>query len=270
MRWLSIGILCILCVIIIRSMRTMEGYVSMDPVLPIWAQSKPTRRMTGSWGKWPDVVEKNVSRLRAAEASAGTAPLDFVLYGDSITAFLNGYSMAKVQGSEAVWKTYFGDLRAIAAGVAGDQVGNVLWRIVKKERPAMAPKVIGLHVGINDLIGWGTGGVPPVPPTLERLKILIRTILDMYPSTHVMVIALTPCNGTVLREKRNKHNAAVKKMVSKLSGNVSFADCSASITAPNGGPSRSGILADGVHLSAAGHEAHLSAMRKAVDAIIRK
>jgi lysophospholipase L1-like esterase len=237
--------------------------------LPTWAQPKPTRRMTGTWGMWPDVVERNVTLLRNAERIAGANSLDFVLYGDSITAFLNGYVLAKARGTDRPWRTHFGDLRAVALGIAGDQIGTVVWRVVNREKPTIAPKVIGLLIGVNDLIGWGSDkGVAPQPSTLDRLKFLIETMSKMYPSTHIMVFALTPVNGTILRQKRNAHNAAAKKLVAMLATtrriDVSFADAAAVIAAPNGGPNASGIMADGVHLTEKGHDLHVRKMREFV------
>ena len=243
-------------------------------LVPSWAQSKPTRKMSDGWGAWPDVVARNATRLRDAEKAAKGAPLDFVLYGDSITAFLNGYSVSsKVPGSEQVWKKHFGKLRAVALGVAGDQVGNVLWRLVNAERPATSPKIIGLHIGVNDLIGWGTDGTPPTPSTIARLGILVRAIATLFPTSITVVFALTPVNGTALRQKRAVHNAAAKKLVDTLrteGTRVVFADCTAAITAASGGPSKRGILGDGVHLTAAGHDAHLKEMRGVVDTILGK
>ena len=232
--------------------------------MPSWAEPKPTRRMTGSWGLWPDVVAKNVQSILDLEKITKEYPMDFVLYGDSITAFHAGYVLSKVTGNNRPWKKHFGDLRALALGVAGDQVANVLWRITNREKPKVAPKVIGLLVGVNDLIGWGQIGAY-VPSTVKRLKILITTISNMYPSTHIIVFALTPVNGTILRKKRQKHNNAVKKMIAKMTDvNVSFADTAAVITASNGGPIGSDILADGVHLTENGHEKHLREMRRFV------
>lgn len=241
--------------------------------LPAWAQPKPTRKMKGTWGAWPDVVAKNASRLRAAEKVP--KPVDFVLYGDSITAFLNGYSVSpKVPGSEQPWKTHFGDLNAVALGVAGDQISTVLWRVTHTEKPAVAPKIIGLHIGINDLIGFGLPkGQLPVPPTITRLEILITTLATMFPTTTILVFALTPCQGVDLRAKKQAHNAAAQKLVVALSAankaKVVYADCAtaAGIVDPatGGPPPSSGVLGDGVHMTLKGHDLHLAKMRAAVN-----
>lgn len=235
-------------------------------MLPEWVQNKPTRKMRGL-GTWNDAIAKNVDRLRAAEKKG---QVDFVLYGDSITAFLHGYVVNdNVKGTSRPWKKHFGSLRAVPLGAAGDQIGNVYWRIVYREQPAKDPRLIGLHIGINDLIGWGSGGVPPTPPTAERLKQLVAFLVTTFPTSKVAVFALTPCNGTELRQKRAKFNADAKAVVAQFpAGRVYFEDCTKDIAASTGGPARSGILADGVHLTELGHDLHLQAMRKAVDAIL--
>lgn len=254
--------------------RVIEPFETTVSV-PEWATTKPTRQMRQGWGTWTDVVNKNVQRLRAAEARG---IVDFVLYGDSITAFLNGYTLrANNPGSEKVWTDAFRGLNAVALGVAGDQIGQVLWRIMNAERPTYDPKVIGLHIGINDLIGWGTTpGAPVVPSTLDRLAILIRTMAITFPTSHILVLALTPVNGAKLRTKKIEHNRNAAKLVTQLAQNesikVSYLNAAqmANIEDPKTGGPRAGskALGDEVHMSAKGHIAHLAVVRQAVDSIL--
>ena len=253
-----------------------ERFETTDPATPAWAVPKPERVMRSGWGAWDDVVARNVSRLRAAEAAG---PVDFVLYGDSITAFLNGYTMKENNpGSEKVWTDAFKGLNAVALAAAGDQIGTVLWRALNAERPARDPGVIGLHIGINDLIGWGTGGVPPEPSSIKRLEFTLKSLTASFPKSKVLVLALTPINGGALRKKKSAFNAAAKAVVAKLRAAkvpVSMVDAAklAGLVDPKtAGPSKTAgfkVLGDEVHLTGEAHAAHLRQVRLAVDALLK-
>lgn len=240
-------------------------------VMESWIVPKWTRRMSEGWGTWGDVVRANVDRVHSASVSG---PLDFILYGDSITACMYGYQLAKAPGCQAVWQKHFGDLHAVPLACAGDQIGNLVWRITEGgERPFIAPRVAGILIGINDLIGWGeTGTAARNPSTKGRMEHLVRTMCTLMPETQVLILALTPCNGTDLRKKRaalNVDYAAVAARLNAEGFKVRFVDCAKTITAPNGGPVRKGILADGVHLTPAGHDVHLACLRKTIEPYIR-
>ena len=254
-----------------------ERFETTDPATPAWAVPKPERVMRGGWGAWDDVVARNASRLRAAEAAG---PVDFVLYGDSITAFLNGYTLKDDNpGSEKVWTAAFKGLNAVALGAAGDQIDTVLWRALNAERPARDPGVIGLHVGINDLIGWGRGGKAPEPSTLKRLEETVRLLVRSFPASYVLLIALTPINGAALRKKKAEFNAAAKALTARLQGAglpvamVDAASLAGLVDSRTGGPASAKavgfkVLGDEVHLTGEAHAAHLRQVRLAVDALL--
>lgn len=235
-----------------------------------WIAPRWSRKMTDGWGTWKEIHENNLRRLRDAEVEANGAPLDLVMYGDSITACLFDYPLPKAPGCAQVWKTIFGDIRAVPLAAAGDKIGNLLWRFAEGgEKPSKDPKVVAILVGVNDLIGWGEIlNIPRIPSTKSRMERLLRTMCASMPTSKVKLLALTPVNGTILRLKRHSLNKTYKFLAEKLRKeglSVEFMDCAASLAAENGGPIKSGILADGVHLTASGHELHLSALRSRLE-----
>ena len=243
----------------------------MTTSLPAWASSR-VRRMNGSWGGWADMNTRNVNRILAAEKKGR---IDFVMYGDSITAYHFGYSYAsyKPPASDAIWKKYFGDLNAVPVGIPGDQIGHLWYRMAKGgEMPSTPPKVIALLIGINDCARFGEDvSKPRVPANADRMDLLLKWIHDTMKDTEVVVCAVTPTAKTAIVKDRNALNAATKALVTKhkaLGMRVVYADCSASFTAASGAPKTSGYLADNVHLTAKGHDVFLKSLRVAVTAAL--
>lgn len=239
--------------------------------LPTWAAAK-TRSMAGSWGAWPDMNKRNIDRLRAAETK-GT--VEFILYGDSITAYHFGYQIGyKPPASDIFWKKHFGTLNAVPLAIPGDQIGNVWYRMAKgNELPKTPPKVIGLLIGVNDSIRFGEDVTKPrVPPSSDRMDRLLQWIHETLPTTEVILCAITPTSKTPrITQDRNALNTAYKALVTKHAAHgmrIVYADCSASFTSATGTPISSAYSSDGIHITGKGHDAFLKALRTAVDAAL--
>ena len=111
------------------------------------------------------------------------------MYGDSITACLYGYPLAKAPGCQHIWQKVFGDLKAVPLAAAGDQIGNVLWRFTEGgEQPAKDPKVVAILIGVNDLIGCEILGIRK-PSTKARMERLLRTMCAKMPTSKIKVLA---------------------------------------------------------------------------------
>ena len=237
---------------------------------PSWATRK-TRKMNGSWGMWSDVNKRNVERLNTAEKKGR---LDFILYGDSISAFHYGYTITKrAPGSNVIWKKHFGDLNAIPLAIAGDQIGQVVWRLMQgHEKPKEDPKVIAFLIGVNDLTRFGEDKTKPrVPPTGDRMQYLLELIRTTMPTTGVIVCALTPTlNPDILRDRKNL-NATYKSLVDKQAQKgmrIKFVDCSNSFSNADGTPKGQDYLTDTVHLTAKAHDIVLGNMREAARSLM--
>jgi lysophospholipase L1-like esterase len=234
-----------------------------------WTSSK-VRHMAGSWGEWSDMNARNVTRLHEAEKKG---PLDFVLYGDSITSFHFGYSIGHTKGTDTLWKKYFGDLNAVPMGIPGDQIGNVLWRLSSgNEKPASPPKVIGFLIGINDCNRFGEDkSKPRVPSNRERMEALLNWVYAAFPTTAIVVCALTPTTSAGLAD-RNALNVEYQNLVRALAAKgakITYADCSASFTKSDGTPTDPSYMGDKVHMSARGQEVFLQNLRATVNDMIK-
>jgi lysophospholipase L1-like esterase len=247
-----------------------------------WITSK-TRKLNGMFKDWQTTQTMNVHRLTTAEAKGR---LDYVLYGDSITSYHYGYNISRRQpGSIAVWNKYFSDLNAIPMAIPGDQIGQVLWRLQNgKEKPKEDPKVVGILIGLNDILRPGEDTTHPrVPSTQDRMDALLTWIKTNMPTSAVLLCGLTlidmeskypwtphVMNQTILTE-RTTINTAYKSLANSFAQRgmrIKYVECTASITNLDGTPLGTGYVADPVHLTFKGHDVELKTMKAAVDSLI--
>ena len=227
--------------------------------------------MNRNFKDWTTTQKMNVQRLQSAETKGR---LDFVLYGDSISSYHYGYPVSlKNLGSDAQWKKYFGDLNAVPLAIPGDQIGNVLWRLQKgHEKPKDDPRVIGLLIGVNDILRFGEDrSQPRVPPSADRMKQLLEWVRKNMPSSAVIVCGLTPMTNPEMLTARSELTSDYKSLVATLAGKgmrIKYVECTASITNSDGTPKSADYLSDTVHLTAKAHDVELKAMRAAVDSFL--
>lgn len=234
--------------------------------VPEWATPKTRVKMASPWGVWHDVQTRNVSRLRQAE---GNSRLDFVLFGDGLTAFSYGYSASRnAPGSSGPWQKHFSGLNAVPLGIDRDQIGQLVWRcMIGGEKPSQDPKVVAVLVGMHDLMKK----TEKDPPTEERMDFFLEWLHATMPTTKVILCGLQPCNGNDLRSKRAELNEAYKALARKhlLAGmNIYYYEPAERLTASNGGPSIPGVLVDGLYLTMRGQDAMLASLRAMYEKVL--
>lgn len=194
---------------------------------PCWAYDKPTRE------HWIESHELHKSTIQGADA-----PLDFVLWGDSITAFHSSIIFSKkVGGTDAVWNDLYNGLNAIPAGIPGDAIGQVRWRLEHGEKPDADPKVAGFLIGINNIL-WGH-----TDPDMIRVQYfeLLKYAASQMPRSRILVVGLLPAKFSNTR----KFNSKLKYMLSDektIPDTVEFLDCGEGVSVR-----KSGFYADAVH-----------------------
>lgn len=199
--------------------------------LPAWARQGEMR--------WPEKYARN---LRAVTEPG--AQFDLLLYGDSITMFLGD--------NPGVWSAKFGDLKAAALGIGANTVEQLAFRIIGRgERPKLAPRVIALLIGINNV---AQGSIEPAIPHLEEL---IRWLQAAYPSTQIVLLAMM----RTARFPTDGYNARYAAMARRLG--VTYSTCGQGLD-----PNNRTHMSDGVHPTAAGHAKWLTCLRAAVDAML--
>ena len=233
---------------------------------PEWAAPRPARKMRRPWTDWMDVNRGNVERLARAEQHG---PVQFVLYGDSITAFHYGYTLtSRNPGTPEVWTKRLGALNAVPMAIAGDGIANVVWRLMEgHEMPRRPPRVIGFLIGINDLLRGEN-----VTAIEVRMRFLIEHVHAVHPSSHIVLCALTPVGEYPLGLRRSSVNRMYERLVTEYSAGgipIHYVDMLRRVTSPTGLPLVPTLLYDRVHLTRAGHDLALRALRHFLNELIR-
>lgn len=97
-----------------------------------------------------------------------------------------------VQGWEregaSVWKERIAPLGALQIGVGGDRTENVLWRLAEAPLTRLAPKVIVLNIGSNNL-GHGTSTAEETVLGIRRVVAVLR---EQCPASTLLLMDLFP------------------------------------------------------------------------------
>lgn len=196
--------------------------------IPSWVQGDPQKssahhvRVSGQWNA------DTVSAANKAEKQ-----LDFVLYGDSITAFV------KSKGHMDIFERYFGKSSA-PFGVGGDTVQELAWRLVNTEQLSVSPKTVAVLIGVNNIRSDKTNPVPYMD------QFLIPYLKSIYPSSEIIIVGLLPNTS-----KTDISTADVNQEYQRISVKygVRYVDVSNGLTADN--PSQ---FYDGLHPDTIGYD----------------
>ena len=171
-------------------------------------------------------------------ARAARGGIDVLFIGDSLT----------MQWSKSpLWASELVPLGAENFGVDGDGTRQVLWRVTNGELDGIAPKVVVLLIGINDLID----GDPP-DAVRDGTLAVIREIQARLPKTQILSLALFPVGRHPVPQRiaaartNDLVNTAVPPSVRRL-------DLGASFVGPDGTIPED-VEPDGLHLSLRGYE----------------
>ncbi|KAI7843552.1 hypothetical protein COHA_002794 [Chlorella ohadii] len=194
---------------------------------------------------WRSQQKRCAEAMKAANKEA--APLDLVLYGDSLTT-LN----LKSQGNAAMaaqWQRLFAGRRTLPLGMNGCTVEWLAWRIVQGgERPAQAPKVIAFLIGINNV--YKKLGPPQYP-----LEALLGWTRAAFPTSRLLVVGMLPTLAVPSAELA-AHNILYSQLAARQGG--TYVGCGRGMS-----PSDTSLFNDGLHLTVKGQDRVARCLRMA-------
>ena len=126
-----------------------RGLVTSSPYAEIGASENsaclPLGKLEQDFYDWD-------ARHAAVLAAKDRIKPDIVLIGDSITHLWGG-EPAEAKGNKGAqaWQSLFGERKVLNMGFGWDRTQNVLWRIGHGELDGLAPKLIVIHIGTNNL-----------------------------------------------------------------------------------------------------------------------
>lgn len=189
-----------------------------------------------------DANSQLAHRQLVAKAKAGRIDLYFL--GDSITRRW-GTSDVAYADFYSHWKETFHGWNAGNFGWGGDTTRNILWRIENGELEGVAPKVIVVLAGTNDV---GAGRAGDVVPGVEAI---LRVISQKAPGARVVLMGVLP------RRDKPEYARQIREINYELAARadgqrVLFVDVTEKLTDSNG-KLRDEVTVDGLHLSLAGY-----------------
>jgi lysophospholipase L1-like esterase len=176
-----------------------------------------------------------------------TDKIDILFLGDSIT------EQWLAQGRK-VWDEQLAPLGAADFGIGGDRIQNVLWRVRNGELDGIAPKVVVLLIGTNNV---PDDSIDDISSTHDAL---IAEIQARLPQAKLLLLGIFPRfdDWTV---DAQPHIAPINRLLARHAdgSRTFFLDFGARLCAPDGGVDRS-IMFDTLHLSELGYRIWAEAM----------
>lgn len=195
-----------------------------------------------------------LERHRAFLGMVRERPIDLLFLGDSITR-----RWADVPD---LWQRHFGSLRAANFGVGGDATQNVIWRIQHGELDGIAPGVVVLLIGTNNL------ATNTAAEIAGAIGVIVRSIMERLPSTKVLLLAILPRGSQRRPRDDDRRSAFYQDKIDAINASlcrledgsrVRFLDFGPMLIGPDGELLASHVP-DGLHLVGPGYEAWAAAM----------
>ena len=182
------------------------------------------------------------SKQAAREAQFAAVPRSsdrVVFLGDSITEW-------------TAWEDWFPELRTMNRGIGGQAICDVMRRL---DSAIIAPRAISMLIGTNDLHGLGQSR--DVHAIIAQMDELVHRIQTLAPSSPLFINSVTP-RSLYFRDRIVELNIGYAEIASRRGAR--FIDLWPVLANANGAL-LSGMTLDGLHLSIAGYEAWVKALR---------
>lgn len=183
-----------------------------------------------------------------------------VFIGDSLT---EGWQTI---GAE-VWESRYAYRGAVNLGVGGDFTEDVLWRIEHGDLESIAPRLVVLLVGTNDL---GNGASPQ--ETFRGIAACVRAIGVQVPATHLLLLGVLPRGSGAPQSPMRRSVAGVNAILTCLDDGklVHYLDIGDAFLGPGGLVRPELFEADKVHLAAPGYRVWADAMGATFNSLLDK
>jgi lysophospholipase L1-like esterase len=183
--------------------------------------------------RWHAQHERLVKGGRRAEAK-------LVFLGDSIT---EAWRMAPA------YKHTFAKYVPLNLGLSGDHTQHLLWRIEHGALDGLAPEVVVVLIGINNL----GGGFSPAQ-TVSGIQAVIAAVQVRLAGTPIVLLGILPARPAPDDPLRHKVAEANRLLAAQAgAGRVAFHDVGQVLQEPDGTISNA-VLRDYLHPTAAGYE----------------
>lgn len=154
---------------------------------------------------------KWLERHEAFSRRAKQGGADVLFLGDSITDFWRDENYWNkdypYRAGRAVWDANFSPLHALNFGIGADRTQHLLWRIQHGELAGLAPKVVVLLIGTNN-VGLSRN---TTDETIQGINAVVTNLRALQPNSRILLLGLLPRGPAddPLRPKLRAINAAI-------------------------------------------------------------
>lgn len=244
---------------LLRAIQRATGQADMPTTHPI--ASVEYRRGAGWNG---DTWRQQVTKMRSlAERHPKTR---VVLLGDSITQGLTGArDRVAVAGGSRAFDRAFGETGAIGLGLSGDRTEHLLWRIENGALAALAPAVIVLQIGVNNV----NAARHTAAETAAGIRAVVATLGSKEPQAKVLICGPFPggTQGSPVRRAIDDIHATLPALAD--GGRVHYLDLR-HLFVDEQGIANDRIRGDRIHLTPAGMQAWLDAIADPVRRLLAR
>jgi len=220
--------------------------VKSDPCMPV------PRSVEYEW--------MSIATWRAMHAEdveiAAKGQVDLLLVGDSIT---QGWLATKV------WAERFGQYRSANFGVGGDATQNLLWRLQNGDVGQLAPRLIVVLIGINNLGREEHGPEEACAGVLAVVSFLRKS----FPRSRILLNAILPPDrepDSAFRAKVAATNRLLQPKAAELG--IEFLDATQAILDPDGRLTPE-VSHDALHLTEVGYRRWASVLAPEVERLMK-
>ena len=203
-----------------------------------------------------------------AESKTWRSNPKVVFLGDSITHNWTGRdSIGELDDSLTLprWKQAMGGFgwNAMGFGYGGDQTQHLLWRLRNGEIARIAPELVVVMIGVNNV--WPAGNRPISTPeeTVSAIRQILAEIRRQQPKAKILLMGVLPAHekGSKIRHEVDRINRLLARIPSyEPDGKIRFLDIGERYLGANGEIPRA-LMPDLVHPSDAGYAIWAKAIR---------
>jgi lysophospholipase L1-like esterase len=189
---------------------------------------------------------------------AGT--IDAYFIGDSITRRWGALDYPELL---AHWNSSFHGWNAANFGWGGDRTENILWRLENGELRNVAPKVIVIQAGTNN-VGGQPGSAGRSRAIAAGVEAIVEICREQAPGAEIVLTGIFPRSETAVADEIRSINRRLERYAGERG--IHFVDIGDALSA--GGLLRPEMSSDGLHLSLAGYEVWAEALKPVLREIL--
>lgn len=217
----------------------------------------PSEPAWGFLAGWPEGWALLHNNLAKKSRSGG---VEIVFLGDSITQLWE-------KAGKPAWDATFAPMDAANYGIGADSTRQVIWRIEDGELDGLAPKLVVLMIGTNNLYVDSDPNSGTEAQINEGVKKILELLQAKLPGTKILLVGVLPRQNKYFCDRIVKLNALLSENAS--GDKIHFLDVTPEFVDTQGNI-KPELFDEGlVHPNGKGYETLAAALKPSVDEMMK-